>query len=477
MTAPAASRFRALSALLAGIASAALVAVMATAGVASAATVTKQTAQECATFSLRTNWTNPSQLSLPQFNPALGHLTGVQLTRNVAVTSDLKFESTDSTAVANSEFELNHATVYMDAPGAARLSTALPPSLTTRSFPAFDGSVDYAGASGWIASFGNLSNQAVDQSTDLAAWTGTGRVALPAAASARTFIRHSGNYVADWSTTATVSACVVYTYTEEVLVCIGDYVWNDANKNGVQDAGEAAIAGRPVTVTVDGVSYATTTDANGRWTVCNLEPQRPCVITVDLPDGWTLTTSNQGTDDSTDSDAKTAGSDATIACVTPPRDKDLTFDVGIYQTPVAIDQPVGAAAPTAPAPAVLRIGKRSTAAVIRSGGTATFYVTVRNRGTVAVADVTVCDTPPRLLAFSSKPRGSFFRAGKLCWTIPTLGAGQSRTFSYTMRASSVATRSCVTNSVTATAAVGGSATTRAGLCIRPTRLRALPLAG
>jgi hypothetical protein len=41
----------------------------------------------------------------------------------------------------------------------------------------------------------------------------------------------------------------------------------------------------------------------------------------------------------------------------------------------------------------------------------------------------------------------------------------------------VATRSCVTNSVTAAAAAGGSATTRAGLCIRPTRLRALPLAG
>ena len=80
---------------------AALFATLAVGG-ASAATVTQKTTSECTTYDLRTNWTNPSQLSLAQFNPALGTLVDVDLTRKVAVQSDLKFESTDSTAVQSS---------------------------------------------------------------------------------------------------------------------------------------------------------------------------------------------------------------------------------------------------------------------------------------------------------------------------------------------------------------------------------------
>lgn len=107
----------------------------------------------------------------------------------------------------------------------------------------------------------------------------------------------SGNFVLDWATDANVSACVVYTYTEEILVCIGDYVWIDANKNGVQDPGEAGVAGRPITVTdANGATLGTTTtDASGRWMVCGLEPTTPCIITIDLPEGWTLTASARAT--------------------------------------------------------------------------------------------------------------------------------------------------------------------------------------
>ncbi len=472
MSAPRAFRLRTLSALAASVTTAALVAMFATADIAPAATVTQQTTQACASDKAGTDWVK--SLALPKFNPALGTLVSASVTQTAAISSVLKVESKNGTA-RNDTFDLNTANVWIQAPGTAQLTSSLPTQQKTHQFTTYDGATDYAGGSGWSTSFGDDSQQSIANAAPLTAWTGTGMVSIPAEARATTTTSMSGNYIADWSTEATISACVTYTYTEEVLVCIGDYVWVDADKDGVQDANELPVAGRPIVVTdANGATLGTaTTDSAGRWTVCGLEPSTPCVIRVDLPDGYVVTASGQG-DDTLDSDGAASGSDATIKCATPARDKDLTFDVGIYQTPVAIDQP---AAAQAPAPAVLRIGKRSTAAVIRSGGTATFYVTVRNRGTIAVGDVTVCDTPPRLLAFSSKPRGSFFRAGKLCWTIPTLAAGQSRTFSYTMRASSVARRSCVTNSVTATAAVGGSATTRAGLCIRPTRLRALPLAG
>lgn len=471
MSASRASR-RSLPAVLASLVLAALIALFATAGVSAAATVTQTSAPACATGKAGTDWVK--SLALPQFNPALGTLVSVSVTQNASISSSLKVESKNGTPRTDT-FDLVTANVWIEAPGTARLTSSLPSQQKTHQFTAYDGAVDYAGTSGWSTSFGDDSQQMITSSTAFAAWTGTGTVAIPAEARATTSTSMSGNYIADWTTEASISACVTYTYTEQILVCVGDYVWNDVDKDGVQDAGEAGVAGRAVSVTVDGVTYTTTTDASGHWTVCNLEPQRPCVVSVDLPDGWTLTIANQGGNDTTDSDGTPAGSDASITCMTPPRDKDLSFDVGIYQNPIAVDQPVAAQGPAAPA--VLRIGKRSTAGVIRSGGTAKFFVTVRNRGTVAVANVTVCDTPPRLLAFASTPRGSFFRAGKLCWNIATLGAGQSRTFSYTMRASSVAARSCVTNSVTAAAAVGGSATARASLCIRPTRLRALPLAG
>jgi len=450
----------------------ALFATLAATGGAAAATVTQQTTKACATDRAGTDWVK--SLALPKFNPALGTLTSVQVTQNASINSSLKVESKNGAARTDT-FDLVTASAWIEAPGTNRLTSSLPTQQKSHQFTSYDGVTDYAGGSGWSTSFGDDSQQSIEAAAGLAAWTGTGSVSIPAAAYATTTTSMSGNYVADWSTEAGVSACVVYTYTEEVLVCIGDYVWIDADKDGVQDPGEASVPGRPITVTdANGATLGTTTtDATGRWMVCGLEPSTPCVIAVDLPDGYTLTPSGVG-DDTLDSDGAAAGSDATIRCATPARDRDLSFDVGINQTPTSVDQPVAA---QGPAPAVLRIGKRSTAALIRSGGTATFLVTVRNRGTVAVGDITVCDTPPRLLAFSSRPAGSFFRAGKLCWKVNTLGAGESRTFKYTMRASSVARRSCVTNSVTAAAAVGGSATARAGLCIRPTVIRSLPLAG
>jgi len=48
---------------------------------------------------------------------------------------------------------------------------------------------------------------------------------------------------------------------------IGDFVWFDTNRNGIQDGGEPAISGVTVTMTdVDGLSVTTTTDANGYYT-------------------------------------------------------------------------------------------------------------------------------------------------------------------------------------------------------------------
>lgn len=437
---------------------------------AAAAQAAGQTAESCKDYSARTDWGGVTQsIGVDRFAMPGVTLTAVNVTRTVDIYSDLSVTSynngpTTISGTINGQVRMNASNGFGD------LTDPLAETVN-ETMPSGSGAFQKRYDTPLVNDSARLTAPA-----DLAAWTGSGQNVFTGVSSATDTVTASGNYDKSVRTIATMKVCVTYEYLETYTVCIGDYVWYDANKNGIQDTGELPVAGRAVTVVdANGVVLGSaTTDANGRWTLCGLEPSVKCEIRVSLPSGYSLSPVNQGTNEAVDSDAVASGAGAAIPCVTPPRGNDFTFDVGISPNPTAIDQPVAA---PAPAPAVLRIGKRSTAAVIRSGGTATFFVTVRNRGTVAVADVTVCDTPPRLLAFSSKPRGSFFRAGKLCWTIPTLAAGQSRTFSYTMRASSVATRSCVTNSVTATAAVGGSATTRAGLCIRPTRLRALPLAG
>jgi uncharacterized repeat protein (TIGR01451 family) len=102
---------------------------------------------------------------------------------------------------------------------------------------------------------------------------------------------------------------------------IGDRVWNDANGNGIQDAGETGLPGIAVVLTItypnaSVVTLRTTTDASGNYTFGNLladedfdgvggalvEPT--FVITVTPPSGYAATLSDVGVD-TTDSDGLT----------------------------------------------------------------------------------------------------------------------------------------------------------------------------
>ena len=68
-----------------------------------------------------------------------------------------------------------------------------------------------------------------------------------------------------------------------LLANLGDTVWNDANSNGVQDAGEKGIAGAVVTLTLpDGtVVGTTTTDVDGKYIFIDLVPGT-YVVTLDM---------------------------------------------------------------------------------------------------------------------------------------------------------------------------------------------------
>jgi LPXTG-site transpeptidase (sortase) family protein len=121
------------------------------------------------------------------------------------------------------------------------------------------------------------------------------------------------------------------------LASLGNFVWNDLNQNGIQDAGEPGIPG----VTVDlytgaGVFVQTTTTGGGG--IYNFTGLIPGSYYVDFtpPAGlWTISPINQGGDDALDSDADTS-TGQTIPTTLEPGENDLTWDAGLYQIPASL---------------------------------------------------------------------------------------------------------------------------------------------
>ena len=120
-------------------------------------------------------------------------------------------------------------------------------------------------------------------------------------------------------------------FVDERTAAIGDKVWLDKNANGVQDAGEAGIAGVTVklldsTGTVVGTS---TTDANGNYQFSNLTPG-DYAVQVAAPTGYFVSPKDQGGNDTTDSDIDpTTGK--TINTTLSAGETDPTWDAGLYQ--------------------------------------------------------------------------------------------------------------------------------------------------
>lgn len=111
---------------------------------------------------------------------------------------------------------------------------------------------------------------------------------------------------------------------------LGDYVWHDLDKNGVQDAGEPAVAGVLVNLlrVSDGVVVKSAfTDTQGAYLFTHLLPDTYQVEFV-APTGYSFTTATQGGDTAKDSNADTTtGRTATITLA--DGDNQREWDAGL----------------------------------------------------------------------------------------------------------------------------------------------------
>jgi large repetitive protein len=119
--------------------------------------------------------------------------------------------------------------------------------------------------------------------------------------------------VAPAATTTTTQATLPPVTPVAAKVSLGDRLFIDANKNGIQDANETGISGAKVTVfRADGTAVReVTTGADGRWIVDGLDAGSYYAV-YGLPTGFDWTTSKVGSDDGLDSDVDSSGRTRTV---------------------------------------------------------------------------------------------------------------------------------------------------------------------
>lgn len=111
---------------------------------------------------------------------------------------------------------------------------------------------------------------------------------------------------------------------------LGNYVWNDRNKDGIQDANEVGVAGITVSLFNNAMNLLATTitDAYGYY---KFKPLAPGTYKVGftLPVNYQFTTQNAGADDELDSDVDPA-TGITPAYTIASGDSNMSVDAGIY---------------------------------------------------------------------------------------------------------------------------------------------------
>jgi hypothetical protein len=161
---------------------------------------------------------------IPQFNPALGTLTSLDIISDGTLTSAIKVESLDS-APGNVTGTVS-GILTLQAPGVAPLSLT-PSTAENTVLGAYDGGMDFAGTSGFDfgakSASGSRTVTLTAGTDDLSAFTGTGTVNLTESAQATSSASGPGNLLSLINSTASGHVRVVYHYTPGNALGPGTY--------------------------------------------------------------------------------------------------------------------------------------------------------------------------------------------------------------------------------------------------------------
>ncbi|MBO0948157.1 SdrD B-like domain-containing protein [Fibrella forsythiae] len=220
---------------------------------------------------------------------------------------------------------------------------------------------------------------------------------------------------------------------------LGNFVFEDVNKDGLQDAGDISIPGAVVTLLQSGtVAGTTTTTVDGLYSFTGLTPGLPYSVSFTTPAGFSATTPKVGSDDTIDSDP--------VAGVTAPvtlsvNENNTTLDAGFVRPAVTYS-----------------IAKTVSKSRVAKGEIVTYTISLTNTSATTATNVIVTDafssSGLTVIGSGSASVGSFVPSltGGL-WTIPTLAGGQVATLSFQAQ---VNTEGLVYNVATAP---GGTSTT------------------
>ncbi|MBP7699877.1 MAG: DUF11 domain-containing protein [Saprospiraceae bacterium] len=210
---------------------------------------------------------------------------------------------------------------------------------------------------------------------------------------------------------------------------IGNRVWLDTDKDGIQDADERGIDGVVVELLLNGnVVQTQTTASGGQYYFSNVLSDTNYVIRITNASGSTpqdsllnlsLTNYDQGFNDAIDSDAKLVGTNAEITLRTGSAgENNHTYDFGFYAA-----QPV------------IEITKTVNTQYAAVGDDVTFTITVKNSGSAAATGIQVLDTLSSNLSFVSyaavRPTSATYDNSTGIWNIGDILPGDSAVLTIT----------------------------------------------
>ena len=179
-------------------------------------------------------------------------------------------------------------------------------------------------------------------------------------------------------------------YYGKATSCIGNFVWNDLNFNGIQNSGESGVAGAKVQLLYSNGEVAKdingnpvtpqTTKADGKYKFCNLD-KGSYIVKVTPPSGYLVSPQNQGSNDNIDSDINPSnGKTALIAL--PEGVNDMKWDAGLLKANPKIDIEKSTNNQDA---------DKGTGPVLAVGSKVTWRYVVKNIGNLKLQDIVVND--------------------------------------------------------------------------------------